>query len=163
MKKIISILFTCFSVICVNAQFDSLVQKQEGLGVIEIQQDDRIPALVEKHIAINKANNGKFSGWRIQIYSSSGTTSRAEAQGVRKAFLAKYPDVNAYLIYQPPFFKIRVGDFRTKSEAYSFYKQILLEYPVSYLITDQVNYPKLKEKVEVSSTKKLEEKLEGIH
>lgn len=163
MKKILTILFVCFSVGYTNAQIDSLVQEQGGFGVIEIQQDARIPMLVEKHIAINKANNGKFSGWRIQIYSSSGTTSRAEAQSVRKAFLTKYPDVNAYLIYQPPFFKIRVGDFRTKSEAYSFYKQILPEYPISYLITDQVNYPKLKEKSEVSSTKNLGEKLESIH
>lgn len=163
MEKIISILFVCFSVLYANAQIDSVVQVQEGYGVIDIQQDARIPALVETHIAINKANNGKFSGWRIQIYSSSGTTSRAEAQSVRKAFLTKYPDVNAYLIYQPPFFKIRVGDFRTKSEAYSFYKQILPEYPISYLLTDQVNYPKLKENVEVSTTTDLDKILEDIH
>lgn len=163
MKRIFLILFVCFSAIYANAQVDSIQQSQEGIGTIVINQDSRISTLVETHIAINKANNGKFTGWRIQIYSSSGTTSRAEAQSVRKAFLTKYPEVNAYLIYQPPFFKIRVGDFRTKSEAYSFYKKLLPEYPVSYLITDQINYPKLQEKVEVSSTADLDKILDDIH
>ena len=113
-------------------------------GTITINQDERISELVDRHIEINKASEGKISGWRVQIYTSSGTNSRNEAQNARKLFLSKYPEVGAYLIYQPPFFKIRVGDFRTKEEAYSFYKQLLVDFPVSYLVNDQINLPKLK-------------------
>ena len=164
MKRLLSIVILWFSATCVFAQVDTISQSEQGAGVIIINQDARIPALVDAHVAINKTNNGKTAGWRVQIYSSSGTSSRSEAQNVRKAFLAKYPETNAYLIYQPPFFKIRVGDFRTKEEAYSFYKKLLSEYPISYLITDQINYPKLQEKVETpTSTNDLDKLLEGIY
>lgn len=127
-------------------------------GTITINQDERISELVDRHIEINKASEGKIAGWRVQIYNSSGTNSRTEAQNARKLFLSKYPEVGAYLIYQPPFFKIRVGDFRTKEEAYSFYKQVLQDFPVSYLVNDQIKFPKLKgENNEVSDLDLLEE------
>ena len=129
---------------------DVLAESKDGYGTITINQDPRIQELVNTHVAINKANSGKVQGWRVQIYNSSGTNSRNEAQNVRKLFLSKYPDMGAYLIYQPPFFKIRVGDFRTKDEAYTFYKKLLSDFPVSYLIADQINYPTL---IETSAEK----------
>ncbi|MBQ3677778.1 MAG: SPOR domain-containing protein [Bacteroidales bacterium] len=140
--------------------FAQTSDENTNYGTITINQDPRIAELVNTHIEINKANNGKILGWRVQIYNSSGTNSRTEVQNARKLFLSKYPDVGAYLIYQPPFFKIRVGDFRSKDEAYSFYKQILADFPVSYLISDQINYPALKtpeDKVTTDLNKMLEE------
>ncbi len=140
--------------------FAQTSDENANYGTITINQDPRIAELVNTHIEINKANNGKIPGWRVQIYNSSGTNSRTEVQNARKLFLSKYPDVGAYLIYQPPFFKIRVGDFRSKDEAYSFYKQILADFPVSYLISDQINYPTLKtpeDKVTTDLNKMLEE------
>lgn len=134
---------------------------ESDYGTIVINQDPRIAELVNAHIDINKANNGKIQGWRVQIYNSSGTNSRSEVQNARKLFLSKYPDVGAYLIYQPPFFKIRVGDFRSKDEAYCFYKQILADFPVSYLISDQINYPVLKT-VDDNVTTDLNKMLEEI-
>ena len=145
MKKLL-VIVACLICAVVQAQTDSLLAVSPSAGQVIINQDPRIESLINTHIAINKANTGKTSGWRIQIYNSSGSNSRAQAQSVRSSFLAKYPNVGAYLIYQPPFFKIRVGDFRTKAEAYAFYKQLLSDFPVSYLITDKINYPKLLDK-----------------
>jgi len=123
--------------------FDTYLQTQPGYGTIQIKQDERISNLIDTHIALNIQNESKSSGWRIQIYSSSGAESRKEAQDVRNRFLSKYPNQTAYVIYQPPFFKIRVGDFRTREEAYMLYKQIIQEFPISYLVTDNIIYPKL--------------------
>jgi len=156
-----------FFIVCIcltNTLFAQIFGNNEvpapGEGAIIINQDHQIQELVERHVAINKANEGKIQGWRVQIYNSSGTNSRSEAQTARKQFLAKYPEVGAYLIYQPPFFKIRVGDFRTKDAAYTFYKKILSDFPVSYLITDQINYPKLE--TPQPETSPLDELLDGV-
>lgn len=124
-------------------------------GTIMINQNEQISELVNRHIEINKSKEGKIDGWRVQIYNSSGTNSRVEAQNARKLFLSKYPEETAYLIYQPPFFKMRVGDFRTKEEAYSFYKQLLPDFPVSYLVSDQINLPKLKGEVQATKPESL--------
>lgn len=146
-------LFTIVSLLFVTNLFAQVDSTQ--WGVITINQDARIEQLVERHIELNKSAKGTISGWRVQIYNSSGTNSRAEAQNVRKLFLSKYPDIGAYLIYQPPFFKIRVGDFRTKDEAYSLYKKLLTDFPVSYLITDHINLPQLQIDGEKSELDKL--------
>lgn len=122
---------------------DLLYKLQEpvsGMGTISINQDSRVQYLLNKHIKINEGAQ-TIKGWRIQIYNSSGKESKEQAKKVREKFLAKYPDVPAYLIYQPPYFKIRIGDFRTKQEAFYLYKDISSMFPVLYYVSDEINLP----------------------
>ena len=70
--------------------FAQTSDENANYGTITINQDPRIAELVNTHIEINKANNGKIPGWRVQIYNSSGTNSRTEVQNARKLFLSKY-------------------------------------------------------------------------
>ena len=103
---------------------------------------------------------GEMKGYRVQILAVTGTNSRNTAENERALFQARFPEVPAYISYKEPYFKIRVGDFRSKDEAYSFYKQILADFPVSYLISDQINYPALKtpeDKATTDLNKMLEE------
>jgi len=113
-----------------------------GEGTITIEQDTLIGWVLNKHAWLNKSDN-KLSGWRVQIYTSSGKEARDEANEVRNKFLNAYSQHKAYLIYQPPFFKIRVGDFRSKQDAFALYKELTKQYPVSYLVPDKISYPSL--------------------
>lgn len=122
--------------------FVELQQSGQNEGSVVVTQDAKIHYLVNKHIAINEEDK-TIDGWRIQIYNSSGKEAREEANDVREKFLNKYPDVKAYLIYQPPYFKIRVGDYRTKQDAYEVYVDMVKSFPVSYLVPDKINLPEL--------------------
>jgi len=113
-----------------------------GNGTITITQDSLVNVLVKKHIALNETDNNLI-GWRIQIYNSSGKEAKDEANDERGKFITKFPNTKAYIVYQPPFFKIRVGDFRSKQDAYALYKELLSMYPVSYLVKDKINLPNL--------------------
>lgn len=53
-------------------------------------------------------------GFRIQIFS---TSSIDEAMNMRINVLAKLPQDSVYIVYDPPVYKIRLGDFPTKYEA----------------------------------------------
>jgi len=119
--------------------FNNLCSKNNNASII-ISQDTLINRLIEKHISINQADINLY-GWRIQIYNSSGKEARDEANEVRNKFMNTYFDVKAYLIYQPPFFKIRVGDYRNKQEAFALYKTLLTVYPLSYLVQEKINLP----------------------
>ena len=125
-----------------NSFYQQLVSRTDkpNFGNVTIVQDSNIIRLIEKHITINKADIN-LTGWRIQIYNSSGKEARDDASEVRNKFMNSYFNVKAYLIYQPPFFKIRVGDFRTKQDAFTLYKLLLKEYPLSYLVQDKINLP----------------------
>ncbi|MCW8898848.1 MAG: SPOR domain-containing protein [Flavobacteriales bacterium] len=81
----------------------------------------------------------KLYGYRIQLASES---SSAPARKIRAAFIQKYKEVPAYEIYQQPYFKVRVGDFKTKLEAIKFQKEISSDYPNCYIVKDEIEFKK---------------------
>jgi hypothetical protein len=106
-----------------------------------VVQDDDVTWLVEKY---NNQNQTKpiINGYRVQIYFDSGNQSKKKANDVKTQFLAKNPDVPCYLVYQAPNFKVRVGDFRSRYEAYKLYREIRNDFPSAYIVKDEINFPK---------------------
>ncbi len=74
---------------------------------------------MEKHIEIN--SKAPIKGYRVKIHFG---TDKNKAKEIKGNFLARFPAVSAYEKYDQPNFNIRVGDFRTKLEAYKFLKEI---------------------------------------
>ena len=95
-----------------------------------------------RHIRVNKLKDG-FDGYRVQLFSGSGTEARQEANNLRAEFIGLNPDIPAYLIYQAPNFKVRVGDFRTELEAIRVQREISYQYPGGFVARDIIKYPKL--------------------
>ncbi|MCD6555743.1 MAG: SPOR domain-containing protein [Bacteroidales bacterium] len=114
-------------------------EHESGNGTVKITQDIRLRQIIKRHIEIS---NNKFDGWRVQIYFGSGQKAMAAAQNAKRKFLIRYGNKNgAYIVYDSPFFKVRVGDFRTKAEAMYFKSQIENTFPQSWVIPDKVYYP----------------------
>jgi hypothetical protein len=88
-----------------------------------------------------------MDGFRIQIYSSSNRNAREESNKARAAFISKFPDIISYALYaEPGYFKIRAGDFRTKTEATRLFMLVSKEFPDAYLVPDIINFPDLNTK-----------------
>jgi hypothetical protein len=102
-------------------------------------QDSLVNVLVKRHITLAAARQS-MPGYRVQIHFGS---QRVEANDLRTDFLKSYPDVGAYIIYQQPNFKIRVGDFRTRLEAMKFLKELQLKYATAFIVRDDVKLPSL--------------------
>ncbi len=125
--------------------FEYIQQNNPQTGQINIYQSQSIKFLVNKFISIHSKQRG-IKGYRIQIFSASGQQARESANKMRSQFISIYPDFDynlIYPLYQPPFFKIRVGDYRTKEEALKFYKQVAIQFPNSYIVKSIIKYPKL--------------------
>ena len=82
----------------------------------------------------------KIDGYRIQITAYSGTNSRNRAEAERAAFKANFPGISVYLSYSEPYFKIRVGNYLTRLEAYKDLKRIKLTYPNAYIVPEKINF-----------------------
>lgn len=60
----------------------------------------------------------KTVGFRIQVYSDNNQrTARAEAEKRAGAVRAHFPDYQVYVVFQSPYWRVKVGDFRTRSQA----------------------------------------------
>ena len=99
--------------------------------------DVAVNAMVERHVEFN--NRVKtIPGFRVQIASFSGANSKNSAFSLRDRFVIDYPAVQAYIVFDEPNFKVKVGDFRTSLEAYAFLQQIKEVYK-GYIIKDNIN------------------------
>lgn len=83
---------------------------------------------------------GEVKGYRIQIMAFTGINSRSTAESERSLFGSRYPEIPAYISYNEPYFKIRVGNFLTRLEAYKALLEIQESYPGAYVIPDKITY-----------------------
>lgn len=102
--------------------------------------DARIDTLLQLHELQNK----KFPvipGYRIQIYKESGNTALNQALTIRDQFEKRF-SLPAYITFNEPYYRVRVGDFRTRLEAIRFLEKIRRAYPLAWEIKDDIQIPK---------------------
>ncbi len=115
---------------------------QEISGNINIIQDPRLDTLLLLHKDLN-VKSPRIDGWRVNIFFETGNNSKKLAMEAKAGFVQKYPNVPSYLVFQEPYYKIRVGDYRTQLEAEKFLKIIAAEYPNAFVVEDKINFPEL--------------------
>lgn len=106
---------------------------------VKLISDPKLDSLVAKNIELNKSQQ-TIDGYRIQLFSGS---ERNNANALRSKFKTEYPNENVYLIYQQPYFKLRVGDYRNLIEAQEMYLQLQKSYGQLLIVPDKINLPKL--------------------
>ena len=116
-------LTTLFFLIFFNFQFSIFNSIQAQVRIVG---DVEVTKMVEKHVQLNSMVK-TIPGYRVQIASFSGTNSKIE-----------YPEVQAYIVFDQPYFKVKVGDFRTRLEAYAFLQKIKETYK-GIIIKDNIN------------------------
>ncbi len=133
MKRFFVLLFIAFL-------FTNTYSQDEGN--VQIIQDDRIDTLLQRHIELNEQDH-QIEGWRINIFFEAGNYSKRLAIEAKSEFVNKYADVPCYLIFQEPYYKVRIGDYRTKMEAEKFLNEIERDYPNAFVVQDDINFPSL--------------------
>jgi len=110
---------------------------------LKINQDPRLEQMLSWHIENNRINN-KIEGFRVEIFFSSDFNAKEKAIRKKKEFLLVYPDNAVHVKYISPNFRVRVGDFRTKNEALKLYREIKSNYPVAFIVADEIDFPMMK-------------------
>lgn len=83
-------------------------------GNVRVVKDSRVDVLIKKQIYINTLAIRNQSGFRVQVIS---TNKRGDANEAKAKVMQLYGDYRTYLDYQAPYFKVRVGDFKSREEA----------------------------------------------
>jgi len=117
------------------------------MGELNIYQDPEIDSLISRYILYNMRLNG-MNGFRIQIYNSSDKNAREESGKARAEFMTAFPDIIAYppTFEKPSYYKIRVGDYRTRIEGTKYLLMVRKVFPDAILVPDVINFPDLNKK-----------------
>jgi hypothetical protein len=106
---------------------------------VNVRQSQQIANSMKSHVASNGART--ISGYRVRIFFDNKQNARTESETVLKRFNGLYPDVMAYRIYANPYFKVTVGDFRTKSEAMALLARIKGAFPSAFVVKENIEFP----------------------
>ncbi len=83
-----------------------------------------------------KSDEKRINGFRVQLVS---TRDEEEARLIRSEALLDL-DQPVYLSYDNPYYKVRVGDFTTRSQAERYTEQLALQgYPDAWVIRTIIN------------------------
>jgi len=138
---LVNILLLLFLFIGMNRTAAQKANGGTNSSEITILQDPRIDKLIEKHASINESIKGLMPGFRVQLFFGSKKKAALE---VKADFIGKHDDIKGYVIYDVPYFKVRVGDFRTHLEAQKLHEEITEEHPGAFIVKDMIPVPEMK-------------------
>ena len=148
-RFILGFAFWVFACVIMSAQeknqvkpkiLTNLADDSQG-GQIEVIQPAQVEKLLKMQISNNQLQKG-IHGYRIQIFSLSGQTARQKSDEARMNFMKNFPELEAYQDYTSPYWRIFVGDFRTKNEALREKKNIEKIFPGAFIVSEIINIPK---------------------
>lgn len=120
MKYLLSIILLLFTANSFAQSLDTTVSDING--IVRFFENPDINLLTGHP---NNSHNGKARGYRIQIYNG---IDRNKANAIQSDFIKSHPGVSAYLIYDQPHFRVRVGNFRSRGEATALYQTLRNQY-----------------------------------
>lgn len=109
----------------------SVTTSAPGQGKATITQDLKMRLLLKKQLE-EKENDLfiYFSGYRVQVYMSNAQRKAKDAAYEReKKLKEKMENLTCYVNFSSPFWKLRVGDCRTYTEALVLANKIKEEFP----------------------------------
>ena len=114
---------------------------QKGRGSALINQPIELRNAFSRHIVNNSST--KLQGYRVRIFFDSDRTARAKSEAIAASFMERYPGIRAYRSHVSPYFKVTVGDFRTRADAQRFASRLTNSgaYPYVFVVKEQINYP----------------------
>jgi len=121
--------------LCICCSTQMLFSQENSDSLSETINDKRIDALEERY-----KSTFKLKGYRIQIHSGN---KRQPANQARASFSRVHPKTKAHLNYEQPYYKVRVGDFKTKLEALKYKTFIIKEFPNSFIVKDKIDVSEL--------------------
>ncbi len=108
-------------------------------GNIEIIRDARVDTLMKRYTQVQR-DKGSIEGYRIQIAASA---NRTNVYQTKSQFYNLFPDIKSFVVYQAPNFKLRVGNYRTRLEAFNDLQKILPKFNGSFIIRDEIKIAEL--------------------
>lgn len=116
----------------------SVYAQDTGVAPAPIHKDPRVDSLMKVQIRINESSTRDSRrnqpGYRIQVANSN---DRNKVFAIKTKIYQQYPELKPYLIYQPPNYKLKVGNFKTKEEAQPYLENLTRFFPAGvYIVPD---------------------------
>lgn len=107
-----------------------------------VHQDSAITQLmIDKRLGTQHEQQ-VIDGFRIQVYASNKQQQAKNEALLLQQQLESAIDIPVYTVSEPPFWKVRVGNFKTREDANTYKEAFLQEFPdlqgSTYVVPDKI-------------------------
>lgn len=117
-------------------------------GGVKVHQSTAIRSAVASQVGKNRAL--QTDGFRIRIYFDNKQNSREASTESEQRFRRLFPGYNTYRTFKNPFFKVTVGDFRTRADAQVALQRISRVFPDAFIVKEKMKFPVISDQVRVT-------------
>jgi hypothetical protein len=120
----ISFLITLIFILLCSTKAQNIPQPDSALamGKVTVFKDSRLDILAKKEAEFNVLGTKSAKGYRLMLLS---TSDRELAMNLRARLLQRFPEQKVYMSFQPPYIKLKFGNFLEKEEADQYKKDII--------------------------------------
>lgn len=155
----LSLLFISISVVAQNQRqrkdiIEDLTEVKPGQGRVMIFEDNSIKNVLGRSMSSNRTiystGDGeqyeKMRGFKIQAFSGNNQrTSKNEANSKQQLINQAFPEHETVVTFDSPFWRLRVGNFRTRDEANHVLDDMKKAFTAfgkeMYIVVDEVKIP----------------------
>lgn len=91
-------------------------------GTLTVNKDPRLDVLAKNEANYNATASRSARGYRLMVLN---TNNRNLAMSLRSKLLQHYPDQKVYMSFQPPYIKLKFGDFANEDDANRYKDELL--------------------------------------
>ena len=121
------------------ASMDASLSGKDIFNYVNVHQSQALSDAMRSKIERNK--DKRMTGYRVRIFFDNKQNARSASEAAMGRFQAAYPGHGVYRSFASPYFKVTVGDFRTKSEAMQMMRRIKADFPSAFVVRENINYP----------------------
>ena len=131
---------------------DTTLHKTADTPSVIVHKDPRIELLVRKQVQINEETSREArrigKGYRLLVIN---TNKRDEAVAAKTKVYTFFPELKSYLIYQSPYFKLKVGNFKERKDAEEYRERLQKYFPKGVFIMNDTIEVKPEKEIETVS------------
>ena len=111
-------------------------RSQQGakVGVVEDRSTQEAIAAVETQ----KTDKSSVTGYRVVLFYDDAQYAQERANEIMEELKKDHPEVNSYMVYETPYFKVSVGDCLTEEEALILRNMFIDKYTGAFIRRDKI-------------------------
>ena len=134
-----------------GAQTVNIVTSLDSIEGVTITQPSELPTRLQRNEKAAASSTGSGtsssvaakSGYRVEVYADNNRAAKAEAASRRARVQSRFPQYRVYQTFEAPFWRVKLGDFRSRNEATEVMNEIRRAFP-SYspflrVVRDRIN------------------------
>lgn len=143
------VLMASIAVATNGASAQNIRNFKHGLGM-RSQQGAKVGVVEDRStynavVAVEAQRQGKSSvlGFRVVLFYDDAQYAEERANEIMEELKKDYPEINSYLVYEKPYFKVSVGDCLTEEEAIMMRNMFIDKYTGAFIRRDNITLKEL--------------------